>query len=196
MRQTSMKYGISVILSIQKEYSIVATPMILYLRLMGGKKYMVLGTEPFFTPETIEDNQIVNQNLHGLKDLDYVIISRGYLLSEAERLADYHRKNSGLNVALVDLEEIYNEFGSGSPDLTAIRDFIRFLYLNASSDQSRIRYVCLFGDASFDFKDRITDNNNIVPAFQSYESFNLATGYVTDDYFGMMDENEGELGKC
>lgn len=66
------------------------------------------------------------------------------MLSEAERLADYHRKNSGLNVALVDLDEIYNEFGSGSPDLTAIRDFIRFLYLNASSEQSRIRYVCLF----------------------------------------------------
>ena len=96
-------------------------------------------------------------------------------------------------MVIVDIEEIYNEFGSGSPDLTAIRDFIRFLYLNASSDQSRIRYVCLFGDASFDFKDRIIDNNNVIPAFQSYESFNLATGYVTDDYFGMMDENEGEL---
>ncbi|MGB5323558.1 type IX secretion system sortase PorU, partial [Lutimonas sp.] len=162
----------------------------------GNKVYAVLGTEPFFTPETIENNQIVNQNLHGLKDLDYVIISRKYLLSEAERLADYHRKNSGLNVALVDLDEIYNEFGSGSPDLTAIRDFIRFLYLNASSEQSRIRYVCLFGDASFDFKDRITDNNNIVPAFQSYESFNLATGYVTDDYFGMMDDTEGNLGNA
>jgi hypothetical protein len=162
----------------------------------GIKTYAVHGTEPFFIPETIEDNQIANQDLHGLKDLDYVIISRRYLLSEAERLADYHRKNSGLNVALVDLDEIYNEFGSGSPDLTAIRDFIRFLYLNASSDQSRVRYVCLFGDASFDFKDRITDNNNIVPAFQSYESFNLATGYVTDDYFGMMDSNEGNLGSA
>ena len=162
----------------------------------GVKTYAILGTEPFFIPETIEDNQIVNQNLHGLNDLDYVIISRGYLLSEAERLAEYHRKNSGLKVALVDLDEIYNEFGSGSPDLTAIRDFIRFLYLNASSEQSRIRYVCLFGDASFDFKDRITDNNNIVPAFQSYESFNLATGYVTDDYFGMMDSNEGNLGSA
>jgi hypothetical protein len=33
----------------------------------------------------------------------------------------------------------------------------------------------------------------VVPAFQSYESFNLATSYVTDDYFGMMDEGEGTL---
>ncbi len=162
----------------------------------GTKTYALLGTEVFFIPETIEDNRVVNQNLHGLRDIDYLIISQRYLLAEAERLADYHRENSGLKVALVDLNDIYNEFGSGAPDLTAIRDFIRFLYLNTSNDQSRIRYVCLFGDASFDFKDRITDNNNIVPAFQSYESFNLATGYVTDDYFGMMDENEGNLGSA
>jgi len=117
-------------------------------------------------------------------------------LSEAQRLADYHRENSGLTVAVINLEEIYNEFGSGSPDLTAIRDFIRFLYLNATSEESRVRYVCLFGDASFDFKDRISGNNNVIPAFQSYESFNLATGYVTDDYFGMMDGNEGNLGSA
>ena len=149
----------------------------------GSKTYAIHGTEPYFIPETIENNTVVNQNLHGLKDIDYLIISRDYLFSEAERLADYHRENSGLTVAVVNIEEIYNEFGSGSPDLTSIRDFIRFLYQNATSDDSRIRYVCLFGDASFDFKDRISGNNNVIPAFQSYESFDLATGYVTDDYF-------------
>ncbi len=162
----------------------------------GDKEFVVLGTEPFFIPETLENNEVNNQNLHGLKDIDYLVISPDYLMSEAQRLADYHLENSGLKVAVVDLDQVYNEFGSGSPDLTAIRDFIRFLYLNASSDQSKIRFVCLFGDASFDFKDRITDNNNIVPAFQSYESFNLATAYVTDDYFGMMDDNEGTLGSA
>ncbi|MCP4882618.1 MAG: type IX secretion system sortase PorU [Flavobacteriales bacterium] len=162
----------------------------------GNKTYAVQGTESYFVPETIEENEVPNQNLHGLKDIDYVIISQDYLFSEAERLADYHRENSGLTVSVINLEEIYNEFGSGSPDLTAIRDFIRFLYLNATNEESRVRYVCLFGDASFDFKDRISGNNNVIPAFQSYESFNLATGYVTDDYFGMMDGNEGNLGSA
>jgi len=164
----------------------------------GGvlREYIAHGNENYLIPETIENNEVVNQNLHKLRDVDYLIVTRDYLKSEADRLAAYHRENSGFTVAVVELEQIYNEFGSGSPDLTAIRDFARFLYLNASSDQNRIKYICLFGDSSFDFKDRITDNNNVVPAFQSYESFNLVTSYVTDDYYGMMDDNEGLLGSA
>ena len=159
----------------------------------GINEFMVLGPNDFLIPEALESSEVDNQNLHGLANIEYAIISPDYLMSEAERLATYHREVSGYEVALVDLSEIYNEFGSGSPDLTAIRDFIKFLYQGGSGDQKNIKFVCLFGDASFDFKDRIGDNNNIIPAFQSYESFNLASAYVTDDYFGMMDPNEGNL---
>ena len=155
------------------------------------KEFIVINENNFLIPETIDNNLVDNQNLHQLKDVGYVIITQDYLFNQAERLADYHRNNNNLNTMVIELNQIYNEFGSGSPDLTAIRDFIRFLYLTASSKESRIRYVCMFGDSSFDFKDRITNNNNIVPAFQSFESFNLVTSYVTDDYFGLMDDNEG-----
>ncbi|MEN8186827.1 MAG: type IX secretion system sortase PorU [Bacteroidota bacterium] len=157
------------------------------------KEFIVLGNDNYFTPEVLDNNIVENQNLHQLQDIDYLIITQDYLISEAQRLANYHKQNSGFKTAVVDIEKLYNEFGSGSPDLTAIRDFVRFLYLTASTEENRIRYLVLFGDTSFDFKDRISDNNNIVPAFQSFESFNLARGYVTDDYFGMMDDNEGEL---
>jgi len=161
----------------------------------GGdiKEFIVINENDYFIPETIDDNKVENQNLHQLKDVDYVIITQNYLMNEAERLAKHHRENSNLNTLVIDINQIYNEFGSGSPDLTAIRDFIRFLYLSATSENNKIKYVCLFGDSSFDFKDRITNNNNIVPAFQSFESFNLVTSYVTDDYFGLMDDNEGDL---
>ncbi len=162
----------------------------------GGplREFIVLNSTDYFTPEILPISQIANQNLHSLQDIDYIIITQDYLMSEAERLAIYHRENSGLTVKVINLKEIYNEFSSGSPDLTAIRDFVRHFYLNASSVDSRIKYVCLFGDASFDFKDRINNNNNIVPSFQSYESFDIASSYVTDDYYGMMDDNEGDLG--
>ena len=157
------------------------------------KEFIVINENDFFVPETIDNNIVDNQNLHKLQDIDYVIITQNYLLNEAERLADYHRNNSNLTTEVIDINQIYNEFGSGSPDLTAIRDFVRFLYLNATTTDKKVKYVCLFGDSSFDFKDRITNNNNIVPAFQSFESFNLVTSYVTDDYFGIMDDVEGEL---
>ncbi|RPD99925.1 T9SS C-terminal target domain-containing protein [Aureibaculum marinum] len=161
----------------------------------GGtlQEYIVLNENDFYSPEIINQSNISNQNLHNLKDIDYVIITKDFLISEAERLAAYHREYSNLTVEVIDVNHIYNEFGSGSPDLTAIRDFIRHLYVNASSEDTRIKFVCLFGDASYDFKDRINDNNNIIPSFQSFESFDLARSYVTDDYYGMMDDDEGEL---
>lgn len=160
----------------------------------GGilKEYIVINENDYFTPKKV-DGLLQNQNLHSLQDIDYVIITRDFLANEAERLASYHRQNNNLNVRVIDIEQIYNEFASGSPDVTAIKDFVRHLYLNASSPEKRVKFVCLFGDASYDFKDRINSNNNIIPAFQSYESFDLARSYVTDDFYGMMGINEGLL---
>ncbi|MCF6296952.1 MAG: type IX secretion system sortase PorU [Flavobacteriaceae bacterium] len=161
----------------------------------GGnlKEFIIINENNFLIPKTIKNGTVKNQNLHKLQDVDYIIITQDFLSQEAERLADYHRVNSNLNTLVIELDQIYNEFGSGSPDLTAIRDFIRFLYLNASSSDKRIKYVCLFGDSSFNFKDKGLNNGNIVPAFQSFESFNRVSSYVTDDYYGIMDDNEGEL---
>lgn len=158
------------------------------------REYIVVHKQDLFTPKIPASTKVRNQNLHRLRDIEYLVITQPFLMNEAKRLADHHTKNNGLTAEVVDLNEVYNEFASGSPDLTAIRDFVRYLYLNASTPENRIKYVCLFGDASFDFKDRINDNDNIVPAFQSYESFDLARGYVTDDYYGMMDESDGYLG--
>jgi len=158
------------------------------------KKYHFIDSNDYYRPIKLENATVVNQNLHALQDLDYIIVTRDYLKAEAERIAAYHRTQNGLSVQVIELTQIYNEFSSGSPDLTAIRDFVRHLYTNASDASTRIKYLCLFGDASYDFKDRIKDNNNIVPAFQSVESFDLARSYVTDDYYGMMDDNEGLLG--
>lgn len=160
----------------------------------GGElhQYVALNENDYFRPIKLAVSKVENQNLHALQDIDYVIVTRDFLSAEAERLADYHRER-GLTVEVVDLEDIYNEFSSGSPDLTGIRDFVRHLYNGASTPENRIKYLCLFGDASYDYKDRITGNNNIVPVFLAYESFNLASSYVTDDYYGMMDDDEGLL---
>jgi len=157
-------------------------------------EYQVLNGSDYYTPKTIETSKIANQNLHALKDIDYLVITQNNLIDQASRLADYHKNVDNYSTAVVDIQQIYNEFGSGSPDVTAIRDFVRYLYNNASTPAKKIKFVTLFGDTSYDYKDRISNNNNIVPAFESLESFNLATSYVTDDYFGMMDDSEGTLG--
>ncbi|HAO15920.1 MAG TPA: hypothetical protein DDE71_10260, partial [Tenacibaculum sp.] len=90
------------------------------------------------------------------------------------------------------LDQIYNEFSSGSPDITAIRDFIKHLY-DSSSPSKKLKYVCFFGDSSYDFKDRLTLNNNIVPTFHAKQSFDLTSSYVTDDYYTMIEASEGNM---
>ena len=162
-------------------------------KINGGasKEFIVLNENDYYIPTAIENSQVANQNLHSLTNIDYVIITQDFLVEQAQPLANYHIQNSGLNTQVIPLHEIYNEFSSGSPDISAIRDFVKHLYDNSTTN--KIKYVCLFGDASYDYKDRIGGNNNIVPVFEAFDSFNLATSFVTDDFYGMMDANEGEM---
>jgi hypothetical protein len=138
--------------------------------------------------------KIENQNLHAVTNIDYLIVSHPDFLSEAERLAEIHRNNSNLIVFVTTPQKIYNEFSSGAQDITAIRDFARKLY-SQSSPGRELRYLMLFGDASFDYKDRIGGNSNFVPTWESIESLDLVSSIASDDYFGFLDEDEDDSGE-
>ncbi len=155
-------------------------------------EYMAFSNNTFLTPLFLSQSRVVNQNLHGSVDVDYLIICASKFLGQARRLADYHEEN-GMKVQVVELSKIYNEFGSGTQDVTAIRDYVKYLYDNASDPSDRIKYLCLFGDGSYDYKDRITGNTNDVPVFNAFQSFNFTTSYVTDDYYGMLENGEGGM---
>ncbi|MEM6380218.1 MAG: C25 family cysteine peptidase, partial [Bacteroidota bacterium] len=71
---------------------------------------------------------IPNQNLHGIRDVDMVILTPEELLAESEDLANHRAQTSGLRVAVVLVDQVYNEFNSGKLDPAAIRDFCRMLY--------------------------------------------------------------------
>ncbi|WP_299056591.1 type IX secretion system sortase PorU [uncultured Polaribacter sp.] len=157
------------------------------------KEYIVISENDFYKPKAIANSKVINQNLHSLKDINYLLITSSALSSEAQRLANYHQDNSNLNTKVVLVDEIYNEYSSGSKDITAIRDFIKQLYDTNSSEETKLKYVCFFGDASFDYKDRLSGNNNIMPVKLSENSFNLATSYVTDDFYVMLDDTEGTM---
>ncbi len=145
----------------------------------------------FKTTEFIE--QIENQNLHAVNDIDYLIISHPDFIVEAQRLAEIHRNESNLVVFVTTPQKIYNEFSSGAQDITAIRDFAQKLY-STSTPGRELKYLLLFGDGSFDYKDRIGGNSNFVPTWESIESLDLIGSIGSDDYFGFLDENEGDTG--
>jgi len=165
------------------------------------RTYLAVSSD-YFEPSRDNNVTVSNQDIKGtifqnnqgqFQDIDYVIISHNSLVSEAERLAQINRDQYQLNVKVVTLNEIYNEFSSGNQDIGAIRNFVKYVYNNASSAENRLKYLCLFGDASFDYKDRIQNNTNLVPSWLSTESFNLTSSFVSDDFYGMMDDNEGSM---
>lgn len=92
------------------------------------KEYVVLNQNNFYIPKPLQNSRVLNQNLHALKDINYLVITNSTLSSQAQRLATYHQENSNLTTKVVILDQIYNEFSSGSKDITGIRDFIHHLY--------------------------------------------------------------------
>ncbi|MEX0813194.1 MAG: type IX secretion system sortase PorU [Chitinophagales bacterium] len=136
--------------------------------------------------------KIDNQNLHALSNRDMIIVTIPEFYTQAERLASYHRNDRSLLVNTVFVEQIYNEFSSGTPDITAIRDFMKMLYDKAGNDPGKMpQYLLLFGDASYDYKDIIPDNTNFVPTYQSFNSLSPIGSFCSDDYFGFYDDIEG-----
>ena len=138
--------------------------------------------------------KVANQNLHAVRDVDFVILTHPDFMAQAERLKSFHAVHDpDLNVFVTTPELIYNEFGCGAKDITAIRDFCRMLYLDSSSGRE-IKYLLLLGDASFDQKNR-SGLVDFVPAYESEASLDTQMAFVTDDYFGCFDENEGNIGQ-
>jgi hypothetical protein len=133
---------------------------------------------------------VPNQDLHGIEAADMLIVTHSDYLEQANRLASHHRSADGMKVVVATNEQVYNEFSSGSPDIVAIRDFARLLY-HRSDAGSKLKYLLLFGDGSFDYKDRIAGNNNQVPTFQRKESLDVVKSWSSDDFFGMLDAAEG-----
>lgn len=166
------------------------------------RQYVSVVESDFYSPTMANQAQVRNQNIKGrifrnaqgeFEDIDYLIITSESLKSPAERLAQHHRNRNNLNTIVLSTEEIYEEFSSGKQDISAIRNLVRYVYNNASSPEKRIKYLALFGDTSVDYKDRWEDNNNIVPSFHTLSSISNFSSYVSDDFFGMMDENEGSM---
>ena len=167
------------------------------------RKYIALDPADYYTPLKDSKSKIANQNLKGLlfknsqgqfQDIDYVIISPSFLISQAEKLAAFHRTYSNLNVKVIPLESIYQEFSSGKQDVAAIRNCIKYIYENASTPDKKLRFINLFGDASYDYKNRIINNTNVVPIYHSLNSNTTGeSSFASDDFFGLMDPSEGNV---
>ncbi len=156
----------------------------------------LIAFRPELAPGPLMIGKIANQNLHGLPQADYIIVTHPDFRSAADKLADFHRQEYGRRVHVVTPQEIYNEFSSGQQDVSAIRDFVKMFYDRAGNNKAEMpKYLLLFGDATYDPKG-IRVARSHVPTYQSRQSIEPPISYNSDDYFGFLDDDEGFWGEA
>lgn len=132
-----------------------------------------------------------NQNIHASESPDMLIITTAALTEQAERIADYHRKNDGMDVLILDHRKIFNEFSSGVPDAMAYRRIAKMFY---QRDPMKFRYLLLFGGGNYDNRGlNMTQSTDLLLTWQSADSYNEVNSYCTDDFFGIFAEGTGSL---
>ena len=141
--------------------------------------------------KAIFDRAIPNQDLFSTSKVEYMlIVPEGKFVEQAKMYGEFHKEKEGMSYTVVELDQIYNEFTCGRLDLIAIRNLIKYVYL--STNQEYPKNVLLFGTTSFDYKNILADEVNLMPTFESAESLQTGTSFCSDDYYVLMDEEEGE----
>ncbi|WP_170227081.1 type IX secretion system sortase PorU [Luteibaculum oceani] len=135
----------------------------------------------------IWEGRVPNQNIHEIAEVDYIIIHPTSLQAPANRLASFHQSR-GLDVVTVDVNKIYTEFSSGAKSDIGIRDFLRYVW---KKDTDKLKYALLLGDGSYVNLDGFEENTNLLPTYQSANSERETSSYVSDDFYGMLEDLEG-----
>ena len=153
----------------------------------GLNEFIAFNPSNFLIPETI--GNVANQNLHGINHRDMIIVTYPDFISQANEIAEIHEQQDGLSVEIVTPYQIFNEFSSGTPDASAIRNFARMIY-NRPSSTDTLKYLLFIGDGSYDHKSITANNINYVLTYQSINSLNPTSSFVTDDFFGLLDDTD------
>lgn len=146
--------------------------------------------------------EVANQNLHGLDTPHLLIITTPGLLEEAENLAQLHRDNDGIDVAVVTQDRIFNEFGSGTPSAHAYRRLAKMFY---DRDNLKFKNLLLYGAGSWDNRNICTPPmaQQLLTYQAEYNTPKTSTGgwdgsdyafdsnvsFSSDDWFGMIEDN-------
>lgn len=155
-------------------------------------EFCVAPASDLYTPTFV--GKVINQNLHSITNANYIIVTHPLFVKEAETMGAFHKQHENLSYAVATTDQIYNEFGSGKQDISAIRDFIRMVYSRTISlpEDQQLKYVLLMGDGSYiNISRNIVNNSNFIPTYESHESLDPIESIVTDDFYGLMDPDEG-----
>ena len=149
----------------------------------SGKSWVVF-TESS-VPSILDYGPLYLKPLEGSKP-ELVIITVPQFRQAAERLkAD--KVASGISTEVVFVQEIFDWYGYGNRDVTAIRNFIAATYHNGK----KLKNVLILGKGTFDYKNKLKGRPNLIPIYTSRSSLDPLTTYSSDDFLGMIDWGQG-----
>lgn len=117
---------------------------------------------------------------------DLIVITDKELLPSAQAYRTYRQSQSGLAVTVVTTDQIYYQFNGGTPDPTALRDYIANAFATWTKKPS---YVLFWGDGHYDYRNLTPGKTakSFVPTYQTYDADgdmnSVNTNLMTEDYF-------------
>lgn len=134
--------------------------------------------------------EVNNSDLHSLATPELLIITHSGLTSQAEAIAELHRRYQSLDVTVAVQDDIFNEFSSGSRSAHGLRRFVKMLY---DRQPERLRYVMLVGAGTTDPRGLTHPSNSdclvtFEAALEDHARSN-SRNYATDNYFGMLSDS-------
>lgn len=136
--------------------------------------------------------KVNNQNIHGAvtsgEQIEFIIITHADFKSAANKLKNHREsfEKNKMKTFVVDVEEVYNEFGGGIPSPMAVRNFLKYAY--SSIPINSLKYILLLGDGDFDYKRILTSAYpNWIPPWETPESFIDIDSYPSDDNYVIFD---------
>ena len=120
----------------------------------GRRQYLALTAAQRLAPLSVElDSPSSLQSPSS--GADYLIVTHGDFQAAVQPLAT-HRAAQGLRVQVVDVQNIYDEFGYGLMSAEAIHDFLAYAYSQWPAPAPR--YVLLVGDGTYDFRHYLSNS--------------------------------------
>lgn len=170
-----------------------------HFRVAAGYREFV-AFNPSRVSKAVDNAGIIdNQDIHAMEAPELLIISPKEYLAAAEKVAGLHRQQDGMNVYIFTPEQIYNEFSSGTPDLSAFRKAMKMWYdrdMEATGKQT-LKYCLIMSRPTYDNKMATTTVKNAgyprIPIWQSATGNHENTSYSTDDFIGMLEDNPTAL---
>ena len=149
----------------------------------GGNRRLLV-----FTNELAPVSLTLNQSSKlRATNAEFIVISPGGFASTLRPLISL-RERERLSVALVDVEDVYDEFSFGQKTPFAIRDYLSYARTNW---KKKPRYVLFAGDASYDPKNYLGFGD-----FDFVPTRLMDTDYMetaSDDWFSDFNDGIGEI---